>query len=417
VDQPSSSYQNDSSVLGGDVSYPGVTHGLYSLLQVLFRDSDAGDDEMEGKIIQSLRCEGYTRDLLDYRAVYLVLVLLECMGIAAPDTSYACSIRKHFITQLISEGYWLWAVFVALQISDDVSRGIIVKEMIFRYAVIDGDFEGIIDSNEIFDYSRLRSLKCCNNSDQAYFLVNILKVPLSWLHESAAYRYGYSCNYFKQVQHLNFAKLWLPAKEIVCTKLAPMILLKSSVASHSLLLLLESMDLGAVQEDMWSSRSDILLSFLRLKSHVENVVKIYGMENMFDRNVVDRLEDIVVEAKQLLERVQILNTINNKLLSRTSKSRVNPTIEHATLLNMGTYLFDLIDKLTWRGNESFQEDLYDSVRLFESCLSDEFPVQNDHILHSLNNHSSELLKEAANRLSHSYHVSDDAYEMTMMAIE
>jgi hypothetical protein len=84
---------------------------------------------------------------------------------------------------------------------------------------------------------------------------------------------------------------------------------------------------------------------------------------------------------------------------------------------MGTYLFDLIDKLTWHSNGSFQEDLYDSVKLFENCLSDDFPVQNDHILYSLNNHSSELLKEAANRLSHSYHPLDNAYKMTMMAIE
>jgi hypothetical protein len=86
---------------------------------------------------------------------------------------------------------------------------------------------------------------------------------------------------------------------------------------------------------------------------------------------------------------------------------------------MGTYLYDLIDRLTWR-SEMFEDsdcDLYGSVSLFENSLAGNFPVLGDHVLHSLHQHSSVMLKEAANRLSNSYRMSIQATKLGVMILE
>jgi hypothetical protein len=427
VDPPASPYVSDTDALGMNVQYPDVKHGLHSLLQVFFRHPDVSDEEMEVKIINALRGEGYTRDSLDYRASYLVLQLLECMGVASSISAYSSITRAHFIAQLISEGCWLWAVFIALQIPDDIQRSFAVKEMVLRYAVFDGEVNLSDISNGTSDVSGLISLRdnACT-ADQVHFLVDILRVPLSWLHEAAACRSGYAHDHIKQVQHFNFAQLWRPAKEIVCTKLAPLIWTKSSSASSTLKSLLESMDADSDSvKDVWNSKSDILLSFLTLKSHVDDLahrrsagsgsgsgwMRPENIGEEEDFRMGEDLESIVFEAKSLLERVQMLN-------KSTSSGRKGPSVERVTLLNMGTYLFDLIDRLTWRndspdGKLSPEPDLYESVGLFGNSLSNSYPVLGDHVLHSLHRHSSSMLREAANRLSMSYKMSLSAGEMNV----
>lgn len=422
VDEPASPYISDTDILGMNVQYPGVKHGLYSLLQVFFRHSDVSDEEMEVKIVNALRGEGYTRDSLDYRASYMVLQLLECMGVASSSSAYSSITRAHFISQLISEGYWLWAVFVALQIPDDVQRSFTVKEMILRYAVFDRAVNLSDFSTGTSDVSKLTSLRgnACT-ADQVHFLVDVLRVPISWLHEAAACRSGYAHDHIKQVQHFNFAQLWRPAKEIVCTKLAPLIWTKSSSASTTLKSLLESMDADTDSvKDVWSSRSDILLSFLTLKSHVDDLahrpsaggwLRNEGSGEEEDCRMEEDLEQIVFEAKLLLERVQMLN-------KSASGERKGPSVERVTLLNMGTYLFDLLDRLSWRNdsndrNESPESDLYESVSLYDNSLSSSYPVLGEHLLHSLHRHSSAMLRKAANRLSMSYKMSLSVGEMNV----
>jgi hypothetical protein len=130
-----------------------------------------------------------------------------------------------------------------------------------------------------------------------------------------------------------------------------------------------------------------------------------------DYRMGEDLESIVFEAKSLLERVQMLNKC-------ASSGRKGPSVERVTLLNMGTYLFDLIDRLTWRNDSSDrtvspEPDLYESVSLFGNSLSKSYPVLGDHVLHSLHRHSSSMLREAANRLSMSFKMSLSAGEMSV----
>ena len=406
VDEPCSPYVSDSDVHGLNVQYPDVKHGLYSLLQVFFRSADVEDDEMEGRILSALRTEGYTRDPLDYRAAYVILLLLECMGVASPGNFYASATRSSFISQLINEGCWMWAVFIAMQTPDDLQRAFLVKELILRHAVITDDvaaLDYLKNPNSTFEKNTFMSLSLKNNTDtkhQVNFLVNILHVPITWIHEAAAHRYGYSHLYIKQVQHLNFAQSWRLAKEIICTKLAPLILVRSSASSKILLNLLESMDCDDEDmEDVWTSKSDIILCFLRLQSHVDQLAKETlvptdsNKEYYHTRMITEDYNEILINAKSLLGRVQQLNTKGNN----------EPTIDRATLLNMGTYLFDLIDSRNQSDRmENPDVDLFDSTGIFENCLNNNYPVLADHVLHSLHHHSSVMLKDAANRFSKSY---------------
>ena len=450
VDQPTSHYISDKSKYGTYVQYPIVKHGLYNLLQVLFRDSSVDDMEMENKIINSLKSVGYTRDPLDNRAVYIILILLECMGLVSSSSTYACVIREQYISQLINEGLWIWAVFIAMQIPDDSQRSFIVKEMIMRYAVTDGEVplsertDVRTKKHDPLLFKNMQTLKNINSAEEVYFLVDILHVPIVWIHTAAANRHGYSHNYFKQVQHLNFAQLWPSAREIVCVKLAPMILLQSNSATENLLNLLESMEIenGSGVEDIWSSRGNVLLTFLRLKSSVDDIVKAkksinYGVNNYDNVQMStfeNDLQDIIHEAKSLLERVHMLNTTDSTLFSYNESKSKKPTIQHATLLNIGTYLFDLIDRLTLHndnddGNnntniyenenendnkyDNIESDLYESVCLFQNSITANYPVQGNHILRSLEHHSSIMLKESANRLSQSYRMSHSSALMNV----
>ena len=431
VDPPVSPHAGCIDRLGMDVQYPGVKHGLYSLLQVLFRGPAVSEEEMEGRIVTALRSEGYTRDPLDYRAVYLVLVLLECMGLVSPRCSYAAIVRQQLIAQLVSEECWLWGVFVALQLPDDAQRSFIVKEMVLRHAVAEDDMpliEGTSGRGKRHVASSMQSLPSLKNistSEQVHFLVEVLHVPICWLHEAAAHRFRYAHDHFKEVQHLNFARLWDSAREVVCSELAPMVLMKSSAAGTSLLQLLESMDVeGGRLEDLWSSKSDILLSFLRLKSSVDSLVSKRGgdMEGGNDFQIGElagELQNTACEAKLLLERVQMLNTKSVSSSSSSAGTRgKGPSIEYAALLNMGTYLFDFMDRLSRssEGTSRFtrETDLFENVSLFESSLTDDFPVLGDHVLSSLHHHSAVMLREAASRLSLSYRMSSSATVMTVV---
>ena len=116
-------------------------------------------------------------------------------------------------------------------------------------------------------------------------------------------------------------------------------------------------------------------------------------ESYHTRMITEDYNQILMNAKSLLGRVQQLNT----------KGHNEPTIDHATLLNMGTYLFDLIDSRNQSDRmENPDTDLFDSTGFFENCLNNNYPVLADHVLHSLHHHSSVMLKDAASRFSKSY---------------
>lgn len=163
-------------------------NGLYSLLTLLFpsqttminpnSDIDHMDFELEIKtqLLSALQPSGYTKDSLDYRSSYLLLIMLECVGISDIQSIHAQVIRQHYIFQLLSLGLWHWAVFIALQIPDVNTRYCLVQDIILRFL-----------PNEI------------NNPNIFNFLLQDLNIPLRLLEEAKAYYYNSQSNHTKEV--------------------------------------------------------------------------------------------------------------------------------------------------------------------------------------------------------------------------
>ena len=89
----------------------------FSLLDLLFSGNES-DVSVEMRVIRCLLAQGFGRDLLDGRSPYLIFTVLECLNVVSNSSFAACVVRQDMIFQLLSEGQWAWAVFVALQIED-----------------------------------------------------------------------------------------------------------------------------------------------------------------------------------------------------------------------------------------------------------------------------------------------------------
>ena len=77
----------------------GANHGVFSVLELLLSEgnAEAETDLSVAQCIEALRCEGFTRDALDHRGVFMVLSLLECIGFVDQSDERACVVRKHFL--------------------------------------------------------------------------------------------------------------------------------------------------------------------------------------------------------------------------------------------------------------------------------------------------------------------------------
>ena len=295
ADAPVMAYEGDEDPLGADVSYPATQHGLYSLLDLLFpssignsttstaggenammeggasyQDAEAEADaallqEVETKVIAALRPSGYTRDALDYRASYMLLVLLESAGIARSDATYALIVRQHFISQLLAAGCWQWAVFVALQLPHPTVRADLVRDIVLRWG----------GESRWEDQLQDTAASAAAAGDLQCMITQQLLVPDSLIHESAAYLCGYQWHYEQQVDQLNLAGQWQIALEVTVDKIAPRAILASAGAIDQMLVLLEAFEDKIVlsqQElqsrhgqqpymDVWAELGHVFVSF------------------------------------------------------------------------------------------------------------------------------------------------------------
>ena len=155
--------------------------GLFTLLEALLLGN-----EREDYVINALRPEGYTRDRLDYRASFIVLSMLECLErreggrrMLDPAKSYGCIVRQHFVSQLVSEQEWVWAVFVAMHAPWAVQRKALVKSLLCSWVGAQGDS---------WDPEQQLGIK----GSDCEVMVACLKVPFAWICEATAIRAAYT---------------------------------------------------------------------------------------------------------------------------------------------------------------------------------------------------------------------------------
>lgn len=480
ADAPLSAYIDDYAPFGADVSYPATQHGLYSLLELLYPSASSSggsssggrcnngttgsqdDDnnsseaslalsmdldgtglelEIRNSVITALSPAGYTRDALDYRASYLLLVMLECAGISDRDAVHAHIIRQHYIFQLLSAGLWQWAVYVALQISDVSTRYSLVNDIVLRWGAPDTwdtQEESSALDNHTTTSAALTNRNSYNNGSPQSFLIRSLSLPEALLHEAASYYCGYEHSYTKQVSHLISASLYTQATEVTVLKIAPTAMLASGAASRNLLLLLETIAeqqqkdedetrLGGVRyKDHYEDISNIFLSYLRLKDAVEalsstsNTSNSTSSSNMEDdyyyedsdrkdaTTMVMEIPEIVSESRSILQRLSVLHQqrmqVSPTNVSNIEKEEDNKLVQ-VVLYEMGTYLYNLLLKLEQvlttattaaagydRNGEGMAEEL-----LSEQYL-EQAPVLNEALLSCTNFYNNAYLNDAALRL-------------------
>lgn len=424
VDAPVSPYLNDRDAQGADVSYPSTVHGLYAMLELLYPASpaasmDLGEAELEmdirSNVIAALRPNGYTRDALDHRASYLLLVMLESAGISHINATHAHIIRQHYIFQLLSAGLWQWALFVALQIPDLSARYCIVSDIVLRFGgECNWDAEKRASERETFP-----SLYA--------FLTTALSVPEALLHEASAYRSGYEHDHNKQVINLISAGRFRLATEVTVSHLAPTAMLASGAAADQLLQLLETISGMAEAEaseqsyrsaysDHWTDLSAVFLPFLRLKKHVALLGEAQSAGPVEEMRAALEVPNIVREARQLLERLTTLHQQRKTHVLRGTGDAANRTSgglslvskEHkliqVVLFDMGTYLYSLLQRLEMTDFSEGDEPATAGASMLhvQSLLTREHldlaPVLNEKLANTASRCNSEFLQAAATRL-------------------
>lgn len=176
VDAPTNAYKRED--------------GLFALLRALLMGGD--DSEC---LVAALQPGGYSGDCLDYRAPFLVLSMLECLeprrggGRALLDSSCAaaCLVRQHFLSQLVSRGDWVWAIFVATRCPQQLQRTALVRTLVSAWV---GDMARQSKSKAPGDvgYSWDPETDMADPASTCHFLVKRLDVKFAWICEAAAMR-------------------------------------------------------------------------------------------------------------------------------------------------------------------------------------------------------------------------------------
>jgi hypothetical protein len=375
VDIPRSSYDNDTDVMGSIVNYnpeskDHTQHGLYSLLLTLFPILNDKEDSSNinfgigqefvlssDNLLTCLRSEGYTRDSLDYRTSYLLLNLLECVNIDKNIAikSYASIIRSHIIFQLTSIGMWKWAIFVAMQCKDVFQRNVLVKDLILRYLDTSANYN---DELELID----------------------IGVPSVWISEAYSYRYGYVgfdnkqsfsihqkynrseplTNIELQVHFLIQSKHYNEAKEIVCSKLVPSMLLLGKFKEHNF-----DNDLFFNQffeeNNKWhitNSRSEIFQSYFNIYRRYKQTINNSSNLNS------EKLKNILGDSSVLLEKFssKSFKSLPFEIGSVTTtplKESSNPSYLDIVISHMSTMLFEIISNITTQINGNTDSNYMD----------------------------------------------------------
>eukprot|EP00128_Syssomonas_multiformis_P018802 Colp12_sorted_trinity150504_noHs@2013 len=402
----------------------GTVHGLYALLELLFPTSPAASMDMDeaelemdtrNKVITALRPNGYTRDALDHRASYLLLVMLESGGLSHINATHAHIIRQHYIFQLLSAGLWQWALFVALQIPDLSARYCLVSDIVLRFG-------------SECNWTAEKQAAERHSSPSLYaFLTTALSIPEALLHEASAYRAGYECNYNKQVMSLISAGRFRLATEVTVSHLAPTAMLASGAAADQLLELLETITGMAEAEaselsyrsayaDHWADLSSVFLPFLRLKKHIAQLGEAQALGPLEEVRAAMEVPDVVRDARLLLERLTTLHQQRKTQVLRGNADASNRTsgglslvsreqkLIQVVLFDMGTYLYSLLQRLEMTDFSEGDEPATAGASLLhvQSLLTrdhlDLAPVLNEKLANTASRCNSEFLQAAATRL-------------------
>ena len=308
----------------------GHPHAFFSILKLLLScGGGRGVPQVDDVNKRSVLCDclngyGYAADPLDSRGPYLLLIVLEALGYVSRTSAVSAIVRSHMMFQLLSEGLWEWAVFLGLQLDDEVQRAAVVKDILGRHAGYEGWEK--------------------DESNKEHFVIQRLLVPASWIHEITAWRCRYEGRRYAEAAYLNLSGHWLEADKVVCDILAPAAVFASKSATTQLRELLVHMGavLGESDQycDSWERGGGLLLQYFCLQDDLKDVRQLQ-IENDAESEQV--LISVICSAVAIMKG--LVDTHHERgILSKRKSSIDGPSLRDVMFFDMGTYLFRILSE-------------------------------------------------------------------------
>ena len=249
------------------------TSGIYSLLISLFRNGD-------NNYVNALKPGGFSLDPLDYQGPLCILNLLESLGKIrqdeklGPNRIASCIVRQHAVSQLLSQGQWAHAIYVAMQMVDQNLRKSAVKFILQAWTGY-SDWE---NNEEDFD------IRICK----------ALEVPDEWIHEAVAIRIGYDHGQAEtEIGYLKLAGKWIEAGVLACQTIVPKYLHEDVETLYTLLEEIEGQINSKVPmpaSSEWIEGGKVVLEYLRIKlrridSEEETQINVKYLNDLLNRTM------------------------------------------------------------------------------------------------------------------------------------
>ncbi|ORX51427.1 hypothetical protein BCR36DRAFT_582976 [Piromyces finnis] len=253
--------------------------------------------------------QNISSDMLDYRIPWLINSLLSKSQLQnEKEKRLQDKLTISLAFQLESIGMWDWACFVCLFINNKNCREMAIKNLIYRYYPID-DYSGSIykelcsieksneeklkASNETFEFTKNK------NSELWTFLVDKLKIPEMWIHETRIIKARYANDAILEAIYLIDAKCWNKVHSLVINKILPEAIINNNTKFVEKIL--NKINHQEVKD--WENGGQLFLSYLSIINHTTSK------------------KNDIISYKELLEK---LNTILKSIqIQLSSKSKIS----------------------------------------------------------------------------------------------
>lgn len=207
---------------------------------------------------------------------WLLLQLFLSLELGIIDSTEKNKLCISFSNQLESIGQWEWSIFTLLYLDDNVSKKILVMN--------------ILDRN-LSQEANKETLESANN------LVNRMHIPPEWIHSVKGEKMILSDSYFLAFNHLAHAKDYCKANGILIEHILPNLFINEQY--DIIKALISQIQSGTNDILHWNIEAGLFLDFLDLQEKVIslNFEDLLRLQNQL-QSIADRLSAFVIKNEQ-----------------------------------------------------------------------------------------------------------------------
>lgn len=206
----------------------------------------------------------------------MLLQLFLSLEIGIIDASEKNKLCISFSNQLEALGEWEWSIFVLLYLDDNISKKLLVMNILDRNLSQETDQE---------------TLQSVNN------LVNRMKIPPEWIHQVKGEKMILSERYFIAFNHLAHAKEYLKANDILIEHILPNLFINEQY--EIIKNFIAQIESGADDILHWNIEAGLFLDFLDLQEKVIslNFDDLLRLQHQL-QSIADRLSSFEIRNEQ-----------------------------------------------------------------------------------------------------------------------